>query len=67
MGRLVMAVLNFPPEQIGLLMSECLATGFPHAAARSRGACQTMRCAAGDKIAVSAVGAFEASCLHGWS
>lgn len=28
MGRLVVAVLNFPPRQIGPLMSECLVTGF---------------------------------------
>lgn len=27
-GRLVVAVLNFPPRQIGPLMSECLVTGF---------------------------------------
>ncbi len=27
-GRLVVAVLNFPPKQIGPLMSECLVTGF---------------------------------------
>jgi tRNA-binding protein len=28
-GRLVVAVVNFPPKQIGPLMSECLITGFP--------------------------------------
>ena len=28
MGRLVVAVVNFPPKQIGPLMSECLVTGF---------------------------------------
>ena len=28
LGRLVVAVLNFPPKQIGPLMSECLVTGF---------------------------------------
>lgn len=28
-GRLVVAVLNFPKKQIGPLMSECLVTGFP--------------------------------------
>lgn len=28
-GRLVVAVVNFPPKQIGPLMSECLVTGFP--------------------------------------
>lgn len=27
-GRLVMAVVNFPTKQIGPLMSECLVTGF---------------------------------------
>lgn len=27
-GRLVVAVVNFPRKQIGLLMSECLVTGF---------------------------------------
>lgn len=27
-GRLVVAVLNFPKKQIGPLMSECLITGF---------------------------------------
>ncbi|AZB71666.1 tRNA-binding protein [Synechococcus elongatus] len=27
-GRLVVAVVNFPPKQIGPLMSECLITGF---------------------------------------
>ena len=27
-GRLVVAVLNFPKKQIGPLMSECLVTGF---------------------------------------
>jgi tRNA-binding protein len=27
-GRLVLAVVNFPPKQIGPLMSECLVTGF---------------------------------------
>lgn len=30
-GRLVMAVVNFPPKQIGPLMSECLVTGFHNA------------------------------------
>lgn len=28
-GRLVVAVVNFPPKQIGPMMSECLVTGFP--------------------------------------
>lgn len=28
MGRLVVAVINFPKKQIGPLMSECLITGF---------------------------------------
>ena len=30
-GRLVVAVLNFPKKQIGPLMSECLVTGFHNA------------------------------------
>jgi tRNA-binding protein len=33
-GRLVVAVLNFPPKQIGPLMSECLVTGFHDEAGR---------------------------------
>ena len=28
LGKLVVAVVNFPPKQIGPLMSECLVTGF---------------------------------------
>jgi tRNA-binding protein len=28
-GRLVVAVVNFPPKQIGPMKSECLVTGFP--------------------------------------
>ena len=28
LGRLVVAVVNFPPKQIGKVMSECLVTGF---------------------------------------
>ncbi len=28
LGRLVVAVVNFPPKQIGPMMSECLVTGF---------------------------------------
>jgi tRNA-binding protein len=28
LGKQVMAVVNFPPEQIGPIMSECLITGF---------------------------------------
>mgnify|MGYP001554005301 CR=1 FL=1 len=28
MGKQVMAVVNFPPKQIGPVMSECLVTGF---------------------------------------
>ena len=31
-GRVVVAVVNFPPKQIGPNMSECLVTGFPNAA-----------------------------------
>lgn len=27
-GKKVMAVINFPPKQIGPIMSECLVTGF---------------------------------------
>lgn len=27
-GKRVMAVINFPPKQIGPIMSECLVTGF---------------------------------------
>jgi tRNA-binding protein len=27
-GKLVVAVVNFPPKQVGTLMSECLVTGF---------------------------------------
>ena len=27
-GKLVVAVINFPPKQIGPMMSECLVTGF---------------------------------------
>ena len=27
-GRLIVGVVNFPPKQIGPLMSECLITGF---------------------------------------
>lgn len=30
-GRLVVAVTNFPPKQIGPFMSECLVTGFHNA------------------------------------
>lgn len=29
-GKLVVAVVNFPKKQIGPLMSECLVTGFPN-------------------------------------
>lgn len=28
-GKQVVAVINFPPKQIGPIMSECLVTGFP--------------------------------------
>ena len=30
-GRLVVAVVNFPPKQIGPMRSECLVTGFHNA------------------------------------
>lgn len=30
LGRQVMAVTNFPPKQIGPIMSACLVTGFHH-------------------------------------
>lgn len=33
-GRLVVGVVNFPPKQIGPLMSECLVTGFHDALGR---------------------------------
>jgi tRNA-binding protein len=33
-GRMVAAVVNFPPKQIGPLMSECLVTGFHDAEGR---------------------------------
>lgn len=33
-GRLVVAVVNFPPKQIGPHRSECLVTGFPDAQGR---------------------------------
>ncbi len=33
-GKLVVAVVNFPPKQIGPLMSECLVTGFHNAEGR---------------------------------
>ena len=29
LGKQVVAVVNFPPKQIGPMMSECLVTGFP--------------------------------------
>lgn len=29
LGRLVLAVVNFPPKQIGPVMSECLTLGLP--------------------------------------
>lgn len=31
LGRQVLAVVNFPPKQIGPMMSECLVTGFVQA------------------------------------
>ena len=34
LGRLVVAVVNFPPKQIGPLRSECLVTGFHDAQGR---------------------------------
>jgi len=34
LGRLVVAVVNFPPKQIGPFMSECLVTGFHDAEGR---------------------------------
>lgn len=30
-GKLVVAVVNFPPKQIGPIMSDCLVTGFHNA------------------------------------
>ncbi len=33
-GRLVVGVVNFPPKQIGPLMSQCLVTGFHDAEGR---------------------------------
>lgn len=33
-GRLVVGVVNFPPKQIGPMMSECLVTGFHDADGR---------------------------------
>ena len=33
-GKRVVAVVNFPPKQIGPFMSECLVTGFPDAEGR---------------------------------
>lgn len=33
-GKMVVAVVNFPPKQIGPLMSECLVTGFHDAEGR---------------------------------
>lgn len=33
-GRLVVGVVNFPPKQIGPMMSECLITGFHDADGR---------------------------------
>jgi tRNA-binding protein len=33
-GRLVVGVVNFPPKQIGPMMSECLVTGFHDAEGR---------------------------------
>jgi tRNA-binding protein len=29
LGKMVVAVVNFPPKQIGSTISECLITGFP--------------------------------------
>jgi len=33
-GKLVVGVVNFPPKQIGPVMSQCLVTGFHDAAGR---------------------------------
>ncbi|WP_261540124.1 tRNA-binding protein [Burkholderia multivorans] len=33
-GKQVVAVINFPPKQIGPFLSECLVTGFPDAQGR---------------------------------
>ncbi len=32
LGKLIVAVINFPPKQIGPIMSECLVTGFHNSA-----------------------------------
>ena len=35
-GKLVLAVTNFPPKQVGSIMSECLVTGFHDASGAVR-------------------------------